>query len=179
MYLRKIWTDSSWIKMGLTPNLYDTFPTQHDLHEKSHSSDDSTCVIGMMEDRLIWIFHSCINDYPPTSEKLQEHELRFRRYAAFSSLQWYKVFKCNSKVEPTRTPAAIDAMVFRLSPQSTLHSQSPHRTLSKNPDMVLSWKVKGKGAKMLQTLVCEMTDARHPLHTYRVKVFKTNKIPIK
>lgn len=24
-----------------------------------------------------------------------------------------------------------------------------------------------------------MTDARHPLHAYRVKVFKTNKIPIK
>lgn len=37
----------------------------------------------------------------------------------------------------TRTPAAIDAMVFLLSPQSTLHSQSPHRIPSRKPDMTL------------------------------------------
>lgn len=41
----------------------------------------------------------------------------------------------------TRTPAATDAMAFLLSPQSMLHSQSPHRIPSRNPDMTVE-KVK-------------------------------------
>lgn len=122
--------------MRLTTTPLDTFTIQHDLHEKGHSSDDTTGVIGVMESRLIWIVHSCINDYPPTSEKLQEYGLGFRNTPSFSLHS--DVQLSNVIVKHTRTPAALDAMVFRLSPQSTLHSQSPHRTLSKNPDMVLS-----------------------------------------
>lgn len=34
----------------------------------------------------------------------------------------------------------MDAMVFLLSPQSTLHSQSPQRIPSRNPDMILKKK---------------------------------------
>lgn len=41
----------------------------------------------------------------------------------------------------TSTPAATDAMAFLLSPQSTLHSQSPHRIPSRNPDMAVGESV--------------------------------------
>lgn len=55
-----------------------------------------------------------------------------------SSIQIYICLYCLEEINGnTRTPAAIEAIVFLRSPQSTLHSQSPHRIPSRNPDMTL------------------------------------------
>lgn len=43
------------------------------LHEKGYCSDNSTSVIGMVKLPLIGIFHSGIDDNPPTSEELQQY----------------------------------------------------------------------------------------------------------
>lgn len=48
-------------------------------------------------------------------------------------------FVLTSSAGRTKTPAAMEAMVFLFSPQSTLHSQSPHLIPSRNPDILLIW----------------------------------------
>ncbi len=54
-----------------------------------------------------------------------------------SGITGYK--KLNKIYWHTRTPAAMEAIVFLFSLQSTLHSQSPHLIPSRNPDILLIW----------------------------------------
>lgn len=131
------------------------------LHEKGQRSYDSTGVKGVMKLCLVGIFHCCIDDDPPPSEKLHQSQARtctsdvnrVKTGSAASDIKqkadatfevtfylWGK-HKCRSN---TRTPAATDAMAFLLSPQSTLHSQSPHRIPSRNPDMTAGKSVSGR-----------------------------------
>lgn len=56
----------------------------------------------------------------------------------------------------TRTPAVTEAMAFLLSPQSTLHSQSPHRIPSRKPDMTLGKRVRSKCFKQQQQQFTEI-----------------------
>lgn len=91
----------------------------------------------MMKFILCRVFHCSINDDPPAGEKLQKQHPRLCKYVK-SSIQIYICFYCFEEISGnTRTPAAIEAIVFLRSPQSTLHSQSPHRIPSRNPDMTL------------------------------------------
>ncbi len=60
-----------------------------------------------------------------------------QRNTLSSGITGYK--KRNKIYWHTRTPAAMEAMVFLFSPQSTLHSQSPHLIPSRNPDILLIW----------------------------------------
>lgn len=68
----------------------------------------------------------------------------------------------------TRTPAAMDAMVFLLSPQSTLHSQSPQRIPSINPDMTLGKCPQKHKSTNQYSVTCEGT--RVSSHNEQVKV---------
>lgn len=136
------------------------------LHEKGHCSDDSTSVVGMMELSLIRMFHCGVNYDPPTSEELQQGPVptcmsnvgykcsvfnynrnpqlcartHWSTAVASTSLNSCSLSGIKWETENTRTPAATDAMEFLLSPQSTLHSQSPHRIPSRKPDMTVGEK---------------------------------------
>ena len=47
------------------------FTAVNDSHKKGHGSDDSACVISMMELRLVRVLHRCVDDDPPPGEELK------------------------------------------------------------------------------------------------------------